>query len=74
MPRRSRWWGAGNPEDEEFVAHFNDGYELDTDFTADLGILRKALDHTESRGSTAFYDAMVNSVDISRAATAIRKC
>lgn len=54
---------ASNPDDEEFVAHFNDGYELDTDFTADLGVLRKALDHTESRGSTAFYDAMVNSLE-----------
>jgi VWFA-related protein len=54
---------ASNPNDEEFVAHFNDGYELDADFTAQLGVLRKALDHTESRGSTAFYDAMVNSLE-----------
>jgi len=54
---------ASNPDDEAYVAHFNDGYELDTDFTADLSVLRKALDHTESRGSTALYDAMVNSLE-----------
>jgi VWFA-related protein len=54
---------ASNPDDEAFVAHFNEGYEMDADFTANLGVLRKALDHTESRGSTALYDAVVNSLE-----------
>jgi Ca-activated chloride channel homolog len=56
---------TSNPEDEVFVAHFNQNYsfDLNRDFTNDLGELGKALEHTESRGSTALYDAILFSLD-----------
>lgn len=56
---------SSNPEDEVFVAHFNDQYSFDLDkpFTNDLGELGKALEHTESRGATALYDAILTSLD-----------
>jgi len=56
---------TSNPEDEVFVAHFNDLYSFDLDkpFTNDLGELGKALEHTESRGATALFDAILTSMD-----------
>ena len=56
---------TSNPEDEVFVAHFNDLYSFDLDkaFTSDLGELGKALEQTESRGATALYDSILNSMD-----------
>jgi Ca-activated chloride channel homolog len=54
---------ASNPQDEIFVVNFNDEYYLDQDFTSDLTRLREGLDHIESRGGTALYDAMVASAD-----------
>lgn len=56
---------TSNPEDEEFVAHFNDLYSFDLDkpFTNNLGELGKALEQTESRGATALYDAILTSMD-----------
>ena len=56
---------TSNPEDEAFVAHFNQNYSFDLDkpFTNNLGELGKALEETESRGSTALYDAILNSLD-----------
>ena len=56
---------TSNPEDEAFVAHFNQDYSFDLNkpFTSDLGELGKALEQTESRGSTALYDAILTSLD-----------
>lgn len=55
---------TSNPDDEVFVAHFNESYflDLDKDFTSDISELRKALEHIESRGSTALYDALISSL------------
>jgi len=54
---------TSNPEDEVFVAHFNDQYYFDRDFTNDVGELRKALEQTDPRSSTALYDATTTSLD-----------
>jgi VWFA-related protein len=54
---------ASNPEDQVFVVNFNDEYYLDQDFTADINKLQAALEHVESRGGTALYDAIVASAD-----------
>ena len=54
---------TSNPEDEVFVAHFNDKYFFDQDYTHDLGQLDKALQHDEPDGSTALYDAAAASLD-----------
>jgi len=54
---------ASNPQDQVFVVNFNDEYYLDQDFTSDLNRLREGLDHIESRGGTALYDAVVASAD-----------
>jgi VWFA-related protein len=52
---------ASNPQDEVFVVNFTDKAYLDQDFTADLSLLREALDRVASRGATALYDAIVAS-------------
>src|SRR5438128_1629577 len=54
---------ASNPEDQVFVVNFNDEYYLDQEFTADVKKLQSALEHVESRGGTALYDAIVASAD-----------
>jgi Ca-activated chloride channel homolog len=54
---------ASNPEDQVFVVNFNDEYYLDQEFTADVKRLQAALEHVESRGGTALYDAIVASAD-----------
>ena len=54
---------ASNPQDELFVVNFNDEYYLDQDFTSDINKLREGLEHIESRGGTALYDAVVASAD-----------
>jgi Ca-activated chloride channel family protein len=54
---------ASNPNDEVFVVNFNDEYYLDTDFTSDINKLKEGLEHIESRGGTALYDAIVASAD-----------
>ena len=54
---------ASNPEDQVFVVNFNDEYYLDQDFTGDIKKLQSALEHVESRGGTALYDAVVASAD-----------
>jgi Ca-activated chloride channel homolog len=54
---------ASNPEDQVFVVNFNDEYYLDQEFTADVKKLQSALEHVESRGGTALYDAVVASAD-----------
>src|SRR6476659_6042788 len=54
---------ASNPEDQVFVVNFNDEYYLDQEFTGDIKKLQAALEHVESRGGTALYDAIVASAD-----------
>ena len=54
---------ASNPEDQVFVVNFNDEYYLDQEFTGDVKKLQAALEHVESRGGTALYDAIVASAD-----------
>ena len=54
---------TSNPEDEVFVAHFNDKYYFDRDFTNNVGELKKALEQADPDGSTALYDATSTSLD-----------
>ena len=54
---------ASNPEDEAFVVNFSDEAFIDQEFTSDVNKLRDGLGHIESRGGTAFYDAVVASAD-----------
>ncbi len=54
---------ASNPQDEAFVVNFSDEAFLDQDFTSDVGKLRRALSHIDSRGGTALYDAVAASAD-----------
>lgn len=54
---------SSNPDDQVFVVNFSDEYFLDQDFTSDIKKLQSALEHVESRGGTALYDAVVASAD-----------
>lgn len=54
---------SSNPNDEVFIVNFNDEYYLDQDFTDKIPQLQEALDHIESRGGTALYDAVVASAE-----------
>src|SRR5215470_6347053 len=56
---------TSNPNDEAFVVNFNDDYylDLDKDFTNSIPELKEALERIDSRGSTAFYDALIGSMD-----------
>lgn len=54
---------SSNPEDQVFVVNFNDEYYLDQDFTSDIKKLQGALEHVETRGSTALFDAIIASAD-----------
>ena len=54
---------ASNPEDEVFVVNFNDDYYLDQDYTDSIPKLQNALEHYETRGGTALYDAVLASND-----------
>lgn len=52
---------TSNRLDEVFVVNFNDDYYLELegkDFTSDIEELKEALSRTNTRGSTAFYDAI----------------
>jgi len=54
---------ASNPDDQVFVVNFSDEYYLDQEFTSDVKKLQAALEHVESRGGTALYDAVIASAD-----------
>lgn len=49
---------SSNPRDEVFIVNFNDDAHLDTDFTDKIGLLEEGLERIDSRGGTAFYDAL----------------
>ncbi len=55
-----RFIETSNAMDEIFIVNFNDDYYLDLrdkDFSNDVKELKEALEKTNTRGSTAFYDA-----------------
>lgn len=54
---------ASNPNDEVFIVNFNEDAILDQDFTSNIDLMKEALDHIDSRGGTAMYDAVVASAD-----------
>jgi len=53
---------ASNPQDEVFIVNFSDDAYIDQDFTSNINLMKEALDHIDSRGGTALYDAVVASV------------
>jgi VWFA-related protein len=55
-----------NPDDETFVVNFDDSAYLEQDFTGSIGDLIDVLDHIDTRGETALYDAIYLSVDHAR--------
>jgi Ca-activated chloride channel family protein len=54
---------SSNARDEVFVVNFNDEPYLDQDFTSKVDLLKEAIDHVDSRGGTALYDAVIASAD-----------
>jgi VWFA-related protein len=54
---------ASNPQDEVFVVNYSDDSYLDQDFTAQIPLLKEALQKVEARGGTAMYDALIASAD-----------
>ena len=54
---------ASNKDDEVFIVNFNDEYYLDQEFTNQIPKLEEGLEHIESRGGTALYDAVIASAD-----------
>ena len=64
---------ASNSRDEVFVVNFNDEPYLDQDFTNRVDLMKEAIDHVDSRGGTALYDAVVASADHLKAAKLEKK-
>jgi Mg-chelatase subunit ChlD len=54
---------ASNPKDQVFIVNFNQTPYLDQDYTDNINLLKDALNHLDSRGGTALYDAVVASAD-----------
>lgn len=54
---------TSNPSDEVFIVNFNDEAFLDKDFTSNLDELKEGLEKIDSRGGTAYYDAIQQSID-----------
>jgi Ca-activated chloride channel family protein len=54
---------TSNPDDEVFIVNFNDEAFLDQDFTDSLELLKEGMEKIDSRGGTAFYDALQMSLD-----------
>jgi len=52
---------ASNPRDEVFIVNFADEAFIDQDFTSSVPLLREALQHIDSHGGTALYDAVMAS-------------
>jgi Ca-activated chloride channel homolog len=53
-----RFVKSSNQQDEVFIVNFNDESYLDTDFTDNVKLLEEGLERIDSRGGTAFYDAL----------------
>lgn len=56
-------WRASNPQDSAFVVNFSDRAFLDQGFTSNIDLLNRGLSHSDSRGTTALYDAVAASAD-----------
>ena len=54
---------SSNKDDKVFVVNFNSEPYLDQDFTSNIGELKDALDHIDSRGGTALYDSVAAASD-----------
>ncbi len=54
---------SSNPKDEVFIVNYSDEPYLDQDFTANISLLREALEKVEARGGTAIYDTVIASAD-----------
>ena len=54
---------ASNPKDQVFIVNFNDEAYEDVSFTSDIKKMQEGLARIDSRGGTAFYDAINLSVD-----------
>ena len=52
-----------NPQDETFIVNFDDSAYLEQDFTGSYGNLMDALDNIDTRGETAFNDAVYLSTE-----------
>lgn len=52
-----------NANDEMFVVNFNETAYLDAPLTNKIALLQHALNHIESSGGTAMYDATIASLD-----------
>src|SRR5579872_1067262 len=52
-----------NQQDQVFIVNFSDEAFIDQDFTSSVPLLKEALDHIDSRGGTALYDAVMASAD-----------
>ena len=52
-----------NPDDETFIVNFDDSAYLEQEFTSSIGDLIDALDNIDTRGETAFNDAVYLSLD-----------
>ncbi len=52
-----------NPEDETFIVNFDDSAYLEQDFTGSIGNLMDTLDNIDTRGETAFNDAVYLSTE-----------
>ncbi len=54
---------ASNPKDAAFIVNFSDKAYLDQDFTSNIGALERGLAHTDSKSTTALYDAVAASAE-----------
>src|SRR5262249_44900588 len=54
---------SSNPQDEVFIVNFSDEAFLDQPFTSDLAQLERGLARISTRGSTAMFDAVRESLD-----------
>ena len=56
-------WRASNPQDSAFVVNFSDHAFLDQGFTSNIDLLNRGLSRSDTRGTTALYDAVAASAD-----------
>ncbi len=54
---------SSNPQDRVFIVNFDEDCFLDQDYTASVPKLTNALEHIQTRGGTALYDATLASAD-----------
>jgi Ca-activated chloride channel homolog len=56
-------WRQSNPQDSAFVVNFSDHAFLDQGFTSNIDLLNRGLSRSDTRGTTALYDAVAASAD-----------